>query len=839
MDPTTYQLDNGLTVIVQPRPAAPVVACNVWIGAGSADESPDRAGIAHVHEHMLFKGTESRGVGEIAREVESSGGHINAFTSFDHTCYYVALSSRYAESAVEILSDAVRRSSFDADELDRELEVIREEIKRTRDNPSRVAGLKLFETAYEAHPYRRPIIGTDESISSLTRDDILDFYDRYYVPENMAVVLTGDLEEPRARELVDEYFGDMSSTGDFERPERIDEPEQTDFRAWTSARDVEQSHLRLGFHIPGALHEDVPALDLLSAVLGSGDASRLTQSLKRDREWFNAISTAAYTPSDPGLFIIRGRYELGSAGERTHPDALHAVGEELRDFRTARVDKDELERARTMIESQEVYGKQTAEGLATKLGRYQMVAGDPSWEQEYYHRLAEVTVEDLRRVHRTYLTPQNCSAVLIHPEQETGGDVPEASLQGAIGGTGDRAVESGAEAGLATDEEGFVRVEVEHGPTVVVQEDHSVETFAVRGVAIGGLRYESPTNNGVNKMMARLLPRGTESRSAMEIARDIESMAGSLNGLDGRNSSGLKLSGLSKYFDECFDLFADCAMKASIPEEEFRREQKLQLQSIRGRRDDLATVNLDQFDAEFFGDHPFGRPQSGREETVADLEPADVRSYHRTVMRPDRMSLAIVGDVEPANVVERAEELFSRGDTRREPDLDVPSAPTHEEPSLVVGELNKQQAHVAVGFDAPVIGADSHEALKVVRAVLSGQGGRLFYQLRDRQSLAYSVRARARLGLDASALTIEVGTSPDKIERALTGIFDEIRRLRDEPPSDEELERAERYLIGTHDIGLQKNSSRALSVALDELYGLGYRRSLTFGDRIESIGREE
>ncbi|NIP38385.1 MAG: insulinase family protein, partial [Candidatus Dadabacteria bacterium] len=155
-----YTLDNGLTVILEQNNASSVVAVNVWVKVGSACEVEGEYGLAHVHEHMLFKGTEKRGVGEIARLIESSGGDINAFTSFDETVYYVVIASRFAETALDVLSDAVTSSTFDPTELDKELEVVLEEIRRGEDSPSRVLSQKMFAEAYKHHTYKRPVIGT-------------------------------------------------------------------------------------------------------------------------------------------------------------------------------------------------------------------------------------------------------------------------------------------------------------------------------------------------------------------------------------------------------------------------------------------------------------------------------------------------------------------------------------------------------------------------------------------------------------------------------------------------------------------------------------------------------
>jgi zinc protease len=833
---TKHELDNGLTVIMQPKPAAPVVACNVWVGAGSADETDDEAGVAHVHEHMLFKGTDRREVGQIAREVEASGGRINAFTSFDHTCYFVAMSSRYLDTGLDILADAVQNSSFDPDELDNELEVIREEIKRNRDNPSRMASLKLFETAYQQHPYRVPVIGTEESVSSFEREDVRRFFKEHYVPDNMALVLAGDFERDEAKERIEEYFGDMAREGDYQPRERATEPEQTEFRGYIEERDIQQTHMRVGFHIPEPTDEDIPALDLLSAILGYGDASHLVQTIQRKREWVNSISASAYTPEDAGLFMLSAGYQLGD-DDRTHADTLRGILEEVFRFCEMTVSKQDLERARTLIESQEIYGKQTVEGLAMKLGRYEMVTGDPAYEQEYYRQLGEVTPEDIRRVAREYLTPENCSTVLMHPETDE---------QVAVDDLADQADEArevirkeALEAQLESDEEGFVRVDLPDGPTVVIQEDHSVETFSIRGLALGGVRYEPEGKSGVNKLLAELLTRGTENRSAVEISHEVESMAGSLSGMSGRNSSGLSMSGLSRFFEESFEIFADCLLNASIPDEEFGREQRMLLQKIQARQDKLTAVNMDQFTEAFFSPHPYSRPKIGLADQVAGLEAEDVRQFHRRIIQPEDLVLSVVGDVEPSEVVRMAERYFVEPEGARAETPDIPEPRERTEPELTVGDKEKEQSHVIVGFDAPTVSDDDRYPLRALYAVLSGQGGRLFYELRDRQSLAYSIHAKPILGLDAGTFTVLIGTSPDKIEQAVTGIMGEIRKVREELVSEDELARAKRYLIGNHDIGLQKNSSRSLAVGLDELYDLGTKRSLRFGEFIEDVTRED
>lgn len=839
-----YQLDNGLNVVLQPQHTAPVVACNVWVGVGSADEEPHEAGLAHVHEHMLFKGTQRRGVGELAREVESAGGHINAFTSFDQTCYYVVMSSRFVETGVDILADAIRHSAFDAEELGRELEVIQEEIKRSNDDPGRVVSKLMFETAYAAHPYRLPVIGTKQSVDSFGRDHVLAFFRKHYRPDNMTVVLAGDVTESTARELVQQHFGDFEA-GPHSRPQRPIEPPQTELRYAVQSQPLQSSYLRLAFHIPEILHEDSVVLDVLGAILGFGESSHLHRTIQRERELVKGISAGTYTPRDAGLFMVAADYELDGdlmTGDRAqqHEDVLEAILTEVFRFREIEPSAQALARVRTLIESREIYGKQTVEGIAMNLGRSLMVTGDPEFDAKYYAALAAVTAADVRRVARQYLTPANLTVCLLHPDSEaspTHDAVVTAASVAYTVGTRAPAPSATTERPARTGE--VVVVDIPNGPRVVVQEDHAVETFSIRAVTHGGVRAEDSTTNGSSWLLGELLVRGTPSRDAEQIAEEVESMASSLEGIAGRNTVGLAAGGLSRFFDETFQLFADCLLNATIPPAEFEREQRLLLQNLRARQDRLGAVNADQFAEAFFGTHPYAMPTFGTEASVSALTADALREFYQRVLRPSGLVIAVVGDVDAGHVIERISARFVRPEPSPSvrPEIALPAPRTSQ--LRVTRELAKEQAFVTIGFDAPTLSEDARYTMDVLNAILSGQGGRLFYELRDRQSLAYSVYASALPGLDVSAFTINIGTSPEKIEQAVDGIFAEVARLRSEPPTVEEVARAQRYLIGSHDIGLQRNSARAMGFALDELYGFGYQRTLSYSGQIAQVTADD
>src|SRR3954465_4827528 len=299
---TRFALDNGLTVIFEEQHAAPVAAFQVWVKVGSADERLDQSGLAHLHEHKLFKGTERRGPGEIARDIESPGGEINAWTSFDQTVYHIVLASQFARMGMDVLADAIRRSAFDKDELAREIEVVCEEIKRADDMPARRASRDLFSTLYQVHPYQRPVIGSAEAVRSFTRERVLEFYTRHYTPKNMVLAVVGDLREGQVRDWAGELFG-----GDWDRPfegpvERPREPALSERRSRFRHDDTKEAFVNLAFPIPEGVHPDTPALDALAMLAGQGEASRLVLEVKRRLGLVNEVHAYAFTPRDPGLF---------------------------------------------------------------------------------------------------------------------------------------------------------------------------------------------------------------------------------------------------------------------------------------------------------------------------------------------------------------------------------------------------------------------------------------------------------------------------------------------------------------------------------------------------------
>lgn len=819
-------LNNGLRLIVQEHHEAPVVAVYVWINTGSADETATQAGMAHVLEHMVFKGTGTRGVGDIAKEVEGVGGEINAWTSFDETVYHVVMPSRYAARAVEILADAVIGVRVEEEELQKELSVILEELTEGEDAPGRIASKLLFQHAFRKHPYGRPVIGFPETVRGFKKRDVESFHQTWYCPSNMTVIIVGDVDRTKMFSVVERAFRRAERT--HPHANRPQEPTQKEYRQCVTAHVSHEAYLNLAFHIPPFVHDDTAPLDLLSTILTHGDSSRLQRVLRRERGVVTDVYAYAFTSREPGLFVI---------GASVDPEktliASRAVAEAIVEIGERGVTRAELVRAKAILESDFIYQKETVQGQARKLGFFQSVAGDIAYERTYQDALAHTTVGHLQAVAKRYLTWNNATLSLVVPKSSS-------DLKGRLKKTIVSArFKTPARRKSEKDDPSFRKIQFPHGARLIVKQDSSVPLLSLRAAWLGGLRYENDDNSGISNLIAGLMTRGTKTRSANEIYETIEGMAGGIGGFSGRNSLGLRCDLLAKHWSEGLDVVADCLLHAEFPEEEVVRIRREALEDMRAQKDDLSTVAFRLFYRTLYRTHPYHRDVLGTESSVKSISRRELHDFYATHCRPENLVLAVVGDVDIDEFAARCETLFDRGSKRKAKALPrIKPAPAHTQPVRVYQHVDKQQAHLIVGYSGTTLDRDDRVTLEVITGLLSGQSGRLFMELRDRQGLAYRVDAFSVEGIEPGHFAVYMATSPDKLETAISGIDLELEKLCDKLVSSTELERVKRYLIGTFEISLQRRSTVATQLAFNELYGLGYRAHLEHAKRVSTVTRE-
>ncbi len=824
-------LPNGLTVLLCESQIAPVAEIQLWAGVGSADERPFESGLAHFHEHMLFKGTERRAVGDVAGDIEGAGGRVNAFTSFDVTCYHATLPSDQLEVGVDVLTDALLHSTFVPEEIDREIEVVLEEIRRSEDSPTQVLGQAVFGECYREHPYRAPILGTRESVESFNRERVQAFYERWYTPDNLLAVAVGDFDAARLLEQLAAAF-DGRPRGNVERS-RTPEPPQTERRGVICARPFERVNMEIAY--PGVClrDPDCAVIDLLAFILGNSESSRLNRRVKESEGLVDRIDAYSYTPLDPGMTSV----SIGTDAERAL-DSIAAVVREIEHLRIEAVSNEELERARINFLASEHFERESVTGMAQKLGSFQTTADDYREEARYLERIRNATPEDLLRAARQHLAPERMTLGAVLSETDAV-RLNDASIDAAIARGLEQTTRKLAMPAQRAKQREIHNYEMVNGAQLFVMPRRSVPVVAARTAFLGGTLAEDESNAGITNFLSSMWLRGTRSHSTADFARVAENLAADVDGFSGRNSLGTTLECPVEALDPTLELFAELLLEPAFDLAEIERERSDTLAAIERREDRLAQLAFLLFAETHFRQHPYRLATLGSTESVKRFDANLLRAHHARLIRGENMAVAIVGDVDPDSVAAR---FSARLSAIPNGGFEAPSPPLEAAPTEIrEAELRKDraQAHLVIGFRGVTISDPDRFALEVIVQLLAGQGGRLFLELRDRRSLAYSVSANNTEGIAPGHFTVYIATAPEKLDEARAGMFEELAKLLQQPPSDEELERAKRYLIGNHAIGLQRNSAHAGLISLNALYGLGPDADRAFPEQISAVDKDE
>lgn len=806
-------LDNGLTVILREDHSAPVVSAQAWCRAGSIDEGRWLgAGLSHVLEHMLFKGTTTRGSGRIDQEVQEAGGYMNAYTSFDRTVYWINVPNTGGRVAIDILADIVQHATLPADELAREMDVIRREMDMGYDDPSRRSSRRLFETAYTRSPYRYTIIGYPDVFNRLTREDILAYYQEKYSPDNLVFVVVGDVDAAAVLAQIREAFAGAKSRP---LPPVVlpEEPRQLASREVIEEAAVELVHLHYSWHIPDLRHPDVPVLDVLATLLGAGRSSRLFREVREKQGLVASVDAWTYNPGSSGLMGMSALLEAQHL-----PAARAAMLAEIERMRTVLVTGAELSKAVKQFVAATLGARKTMQGQAQDLGGSWIAASHLEFSERYLAAIKQVRPEDILRVAREYLTEENRTLYALVP---AGAAVPAVA---SVAVTTDLPIR---------------KDELPNGLRLLVKEDHRLPFVEFRLVALGGVLSEDEGNNGVTHLLARMLLQGTRTRTAEAIANEIESVGGNIETYNGNNSLGVTAEVLSGDFNVGLRLVSEVWQHPIFPADALDRERTLQLAALKSIKDHLLQCAFRSLRRTLFGRTGYGLDSLGTEESVLRLSGSDLSGQHRRLAVPDNTVLAIYGDVQAEAVrtaVAEAFEGWSRGLQAEAPRTVVPAREEARQRSDETRE--KKQAVLAVGFPGGTLRSPDRYALDLLQEACSDLGSRLFLRIREELGLAYYVGATNFVGLVPGYFAFYAGTAPEHAERVEQELLAEAISLANGGLTEDELRRAKAKVIGQKKIARQDLGGFALATALDELYGLGYANTDTEDARYEEVTLE-
>jgi zinc protease len=812
--PLVYTYPNGLTLIVEENRGAPVASVQAWCNTGSIHEGKLLgAGLSHILEHMLFKGTSSRAPGVIASQVQDAGGYINAYTSYDRTVYWIDVPAKGASQAVDILADAMMNATLPENEYNKEQDVIRREFAMGYNNPDRTASLLLFRTAFHTSPFKEPVIGHLDIYNKLTRQDVLDYYKRRYVPNNLCFVVVGDVNAAEIRDQLGAFFEKYPRVA-LEPVPVPGEPPQLGKQEGRDTFPTDLSRMNIAWRAPGATSPDAPAVEVLSAVLAAGTSSILNTEVREKKGLVHQIGGGLYTLTPTEGLIYIGAVADPSKREAAEKEILAQVATVSRDG----ISDSQLEKAKKGILSEHFHGLSTMRGRASDYGNGWLVTGNAEYGTRYLESIQKVTSADVKRVAARYLNPESLTVSSLDPA--------------------DSAKKADAKTTAPTASE-TVKSVLPNGLTVLVHQDDRLPLISINAAFRGGLLAETPEKNGVSQLLASTIVKGTQKRTAQQIAESLEHVGGSIGAGAGNNSISVSVEVMKEDFTLGMEVLADVVANATFPENEVALEKDSQLAAIKAEDDQITAIARNLLKPRLYGSHPYGFRVNGSPETVAKLAPSDLKDFRNRLVSGRNGVLSIFGDVDPKKALELASSDFGALPSGERLLITPPVAAALAESQAASEERQKQQAVVMRGYLGTSLDGTDRPALELIESASSDLGSRFFNRIREKLGLAYFVGASNSTGLATGAFVFYLGTDPKKVDLAKSEFTEEIGKLAEEGLTQEELDRAKSKVLGAEAIRNQSVAALGGLCATNELLGLGYDHEKVRRAEIEKVNLDD
>ncbi len=883
------ELDNGLVIIAAEAHANPTVTIRVYVRTGGVIEGPYQgAGISHYYEHLHGDASESYTQEELDTWDETLGGISNAYTSNAHTCYHQTTTVEHFDGMVALMAETLLRQVFTDEAIASQRGIILKEMNMNLDEANTRAWYRFSHTIYPGSPASDPVIGYPDLFKAVTEADLLDYYTERYTPENMVVVVAGDLDAGEMTDKVAAEFGGAERSGvplpGVERPANLPGP-----RYSVEYTTFDQAYLVFGFRTVPIWADDLYALDVAMHLLSTGRTSRLYTALQEERQLATDFAAYSYTPTyDAGEFEV-----LLAADPARLPEAYRTAYAEVTGLADTLVDPGELERVKNALTADYVFDGENLDTRAARLGTDALL-GDLEFSADYVDGCRAVTAEEVRDVARRYFTPDNLYAAVVWPvsagdfdlglfEEGLGrDDLVECALSAEARGLA-ASVESEGKVEPGEPDAYFVYqgqapaadsvwlspdyppsntlardyppeyefelgadggggrmrlTELDSGLRLLVLEDPGARSAWVGALVNGGYRVEEREDEGAFHFAMQMLLEGTESRTGPETVAAIEDRGGSIGSQGLRDCGLLSAHVMAADAPLALEVISDCLQDATFPPDRVEAERQRLLDELAGEDEAPFTVAFREAKRAFFGAHPYSHNQRGRPETVSALTRERLLDYRDLIRRPEGTLIAVAGDVDAREIERVVERLWD----------DVPAAgtplpdygpPVFPEENIDLA-LDSDREQTILYWLWPGMSWDGEDRyrMRLLDAVLSGiylPNGRLHARLRG-AGLVYAVHAFPVFGVEPGAFALYLGTEPGKTAEAVGIVDEELARIAEEPVGEDELARGRTMLeVSRYVIDLARPSDRILDAAMYELAGLGYAFEDDFTDEVEGV----
>lgn len=806
-DTMLVRLKNGLTVYIIRDSRFPLVCTRLYVGTGSANETAEQAGISHVLEHMVFKGTEKRPKGQVARDVESLGGYLNAATSFDKTWYITDMPAKHWKTGMDVVKDMAFHPSLDPAELEAEKDVIVSELKGGDDTPTR----RLFEdlqVAGLAHTvYGRPIIGFEKTIRAVTADDLRAYIRTWYQPQNMMLLVAGDIDPKAVLAHAEELFGDLKNDAILPEPA----PVRLEGAAGGPRVEVTRgpwNKVYLGIALPAPVLGDQRSIDLdvLAYALGGDGTSQFYRKYRYEKQLVDSISVGNMSLNRAGLFYMVAQLDA----DKVEP-FWQEFTRDLAALDAGKITPDVIERARFNYEDGMDRASETLDGLTSWKATVQFELGGPQGEANVRHALAAVDSARLRQAQDLWLRPDQVRVRVLAPEKAQLPDL-DAILQRNWPAP---AAERQKAAAVAEKVGKREIVDLGQGRTVILQPDRTIPYVSLEILRPGGNALLKSADQGLAQLTAATLTDGCGTRDLDAMERFVAERAASLSASAGVQSFTVSLTGPARFNADYFALLGDLLHKPTFAEKDVRRQADTLKAALVRRQDNPMSFMGSKINGFLFpGGQPYGFDGLGTAENQDRFGPGDVQAFWKQ-QNAQPWILSVVGDFDREKVLAFARSLPVPTASA----VDVPQPSWGADKRLPLSLPGRQQAHLLLAFHAVPLDHPDAPALMLLESVLSGQSGLLFNKLRDEQGLGYTVTAFYRSLPKAGFMAFYIGTTPRNLDVARQGFSGIIKDIKTDLLPADLLAKGLNRMEGSYYRGRQSLGARADEAASERLLG--------------------
>ena len=812
-----FKLDNGQTVVIQEVKNNPIVTIDTWIKTGSIDEDDSNNGVAHFLEHLFFKGTKNHESGEFDQILETKGAITNAATSKDFTHYYVTIPSKDFDLAMELHGDMMLHPLIPRNEMEKERKVVLEEINKDLVSPTRILQENLNSMMYTTHPYKRKVIGRSDVIETITRDQVLNFYNAHYSPSNMITIVVGDVDTNHALERIKDVFN-----AEYKKQTKTiyqKESQLTSQQKKVEYIKTESGYMVIGFRGTPINDNDSYALDVLSTILGDGRSSVLNQVLKEKKRLAFSVDAGNSTFRDDGIFYISANFEPEKCKQ-----VQSAIFDEIKNIQDKGVSDEQLSLAKNIIERNTYYSRESITNIATEIGYTMALTNDIKFYDTYLDKIKSVSKDEVKRVANKYLGENRSAVSIILPESSK--NIPVANKIQNLG-----------TAELVSESNGTQKYHLSDGATMLYTPNSSNDIIAISIYAKGGQLLDKIA--GTTNLTAATMMKGTKNYTSLELSQVLEDNGIKIVPSVGADAFSITVLTTKDEYDKTMELLNEVVNNAIFDDYEIEKVKSDKLSAIKTNKDVPIKQAIEEYRDMIYKNTPYSISSKVLEKNIQNIKKSDIIEYYNKIFNPKNIVISINGNIDKDKTIQDLNKIFEPKADSQTFDYKIYDSkiPRITAPRTNTIKMPTETAWILLGWQTDgVLSEKDYATLQVIDSILgTGMSSRLFKELREQEGLAYQLGTGYSPNVLRGSFMMYIGTNPATLEKSKQGLFSEIEKLKTEYVGDKELKDAKEKLIGNYVIGLETNLDKASNTGWYEASTRGYEFKEKYVDLINSV----